>query len=434
METQVFRIRDICEIKSGKRLPAGADFSVEPTQYRYIRARDIKAGRISLDDVAYIDRQTKGRISKYIINSGDIAITIVANIGDIGFATQDCDGINLTENAVRLTNFNNRVVYSKYLAYYLGQPSMKIYMENLAAGAAQAKLGIYKIERIKVLLPDLSVQKSIVDIIEKYDSLIEVNNKRIKVLEQMAENLYKEWFVRFRFPGHETATFENGRFGRTPSSFSVIKMQDAFDYNIGGGWGNDYEDKDYPVEAYVIRGTDFPRVSSGDVSSCPLRYHKKNNYDARELRADDIVLEVSGGTAEQPVGRTLLVTDEALEQLGGKAICASFCKQIRVKKDIISPLYFYYWMQFLYETRIIDRFQLQSTGIINFQFDYFLRKGEILLPPKEIMESFDAAVRPLHKQIGIIAKQNANLIKQRDLLLPRLMSGKLEVCKNGEGA
>ena len=294
-------------------------------------------------------------------------------------------------------------------------------------GSAQPKLSQASLNRIKMQFPSVSYQKRIVSILSAYDDLIEVNNKRIKVLEQMAENLYKEWFVRFRFPGHETAEFENGKLGRIPSSFSIVKMQDAFDYYIGGGWGNDDEDKEFSVEAYVIRGTDFSRVLRGDVSSCPLRYHKKSNYDARELKPDDIILEVSGGTADQPVGRTLLVTADVLKQLGGKVICASFCKQIRANTKVVSPIYYFYWMQYLYETRIIDRFQLQSTGIINFQFEYFLRKGDLMLPTKDIMDSFDALIRPLHKEISSIAKENANLIKQRDLLLPRLMSGKLEV-------
>ena len=294
-----------------------------------------------------------------------------------------------------------------------------------ASGRQRADLKFIK--RIQWTFPDIITQKRIASILSAYDDLIEVNNKRIKVLEQMAENLYKEWFVRFRFPGHETAEFEEGKLGRIPASFSIIKMRDALKYYIGGGWGNDDEDKDYPVEAYVIRGTDFPQVSRGDVSSCPLRYHKKSNYVARELKPDDIILEVSGGTADQPVGRTLLVTGDILERLGGKVICASFCKQLRVNKDVVSPIYFYFWMQFLYETRIIDKFQLQSTGIINFQFEYFLRKGDLMLPPKEIMDSFDTLVRPLFKEMASVARKNANLTKQRDLLLPRLMSGKLEV-------
>ena len=295
-------------------------------------------------------------------------------------------------------------------------------------GTSQQQITIPFLKRKRIqIIADLEMQKRIASILTTYDNLIEVNNKRIKVLEQMAENLYKEWFVRFRFPDHETAEFDESKIGRIPTSFSILKMEEVFDYYIGGGWGNDDEDKDYPVAAYVIRGTDFPRVSKGDLSTCPLRYHKKNNYASRELESDDIILEISGGTAEQPVGRALLVTENTINRFGGKVICASFCKLIRLNKEKVSPIYFYYWMKYLYDTRIIDRYQLQSTGIINFQFDYFLRKGIIMLPNQTVMDAFDSYIKPLLNEISSLAEQNENLIRQRDLLLPRLMSGKLEV-------
>ena len=86
-------------------------------------------------------------------------------------------------------------------------------------------------------------------------------------------------------------------------------------------------------------------------------------------------------------------------------------------------------MQYLYDTRIIDRFQLQSTGIINFKFEAFLRKGLVMLPPMEIMQHFDNYIIPIFKEINALATQNEILARQRDLLLPRLMSGKLKVTK-----
>lgn len=427
VKNQTYRISSFCEVKSGKRLPLGCDFSTVPTEYKYIRARDIKNGKIDISDCAYIDDFVKAKIKKYIIEKNDIAITVVANIGDVGICDADADGANLTENAVRLTNFNSRIVFPKYLAYYLAQPFMKQYMEGLAIGAAQAKLGIYKVNNISVELPSVEEQEKIANIINKYDNLIENNNKRIKILEQMAENLYKEWFVRFRFPGHETTHLVPSNMGKIPSTFTLAKMQDVFEYYIGGGWGEDEYSTDFPVEAKVIRGTDFPFVERGDLSTCPNRYHKESNFKARKLEPGDIILEVSGGTAEQPVGRTILVSLQMLDRFNGQVICASFCKLVRLKKEKISPIYFYYWMQLLYETRIIDRFQLQSTGIINFKFEYFLKKGDVMLPPSEIMKKFEDLVSPIHAQIEKLAMETENLIKQRDLLLPRLMSGKLAV-------
>ncbi len=315
----------------------------------------------------------------------------------------------------------------KFYAYYFKSDIFRKSMANSASGANIQNLNQGLLFKHVISLPPIGEQKQIASILSAYDNLIENNNKRIKILEQMAENLYKEWFVRFRFPGHETTRFVPSNMGKIPSTFTLAKMQDVFEYYIGGGWGEDEYSSDFPVEAKVIRGADFPFVERGDLGTCPNRFHKESNYKARKLEPGDIILEVSGGTAEQPVGRTILVSQQMLDRFNGQVICASFCKLVRLKKEKISPVYFYYWMQFLYETRIIDRFQLQSTGIINFKFEYFLKKGDVMLPPSEIMKKFEDLVSPIHAQIEKLAMETENLIKQRDLLLPRLMSGKLAV-------
>ena len=358
--------------------------------------------------------------------------TIMARItpclenGKIAMYNGDTDSIGSTELFVfrAIPNVSNK----DFVYYFMKQNSIRNYAANSMTGASgRQRADIKFVKKLKCSFPSLENQNKIADILSTYDELIENNNKRIKLLERMAENLYKEWFVRFRFPGHETAKWVESRLGKIPANFNLIKMNDAFDYYIGGGWGNDEYSAQFPEEAFVIRGTDFPNVQKGNLSTCPLRYHKKNNYAARELKENDIIIEVSGGTAEQPVGRTLLVTKDVIDRLCGKVICASFCKQIRLNTGVVTPYYFYYWMQFLYDTRMIDRFQLQSTGIINFKFEYFLRKGDIMLPPKELMDRFDDKVKVLYEEISLLAQQNENLAKQRDLLLPRLMGGKLEV-------
>lgn len=320
----------------------------------------------------------------------------------------------------------NEKLCNPWFYYYLFQLSYNP-VKSIVNQCAQAGIRGKELIKIKVPLPSIGTQNKIADILSTYDDLIENNNRRIALLEKAAQELYKEWFVRFRFPGYETVKLVDSRLGKIPFNFNIIKMSEAFDYYIGGGWGNDEYSTEFSEKAYVIRGTDFPHIQKGNLSTCPLRYHKKSNYIARELKENDIIIEVSGGTAEQPVGRTIIVTNDVIERFDTKVICASFCKLIRLNHDIISPYFFYYWMQFLYDTRIIDRFQLQSTGIINFKFEYFLRKGDIMLPPKALMDEFELKVKSFHNQISVLAKQNENLTKQRDLLLPRLMSGKLEV-------
>lgn len=121
LEKRVFRLNEICKIKSGKRIPKGMDYVTYQTSHPYIRARDIKSGKIFTDDLIYIKDEVYKKIRKYIIQKGDIAITVVgASVGDTGYATESVDGYNLTENAVRLTNFTEDVD-SKFLHYVLMQ-------------------------------------------------------------------------------------------------------------------------------------------------------------------------------------------------------------------------------------------------------------------------------------------------------------------------
>lgn len=360
--------------------------------------------------------------SKYEV--GDI---LLSNIRPYFCKIWQADKIGSCSGDVLVLRANDSID-SKFLYYVLSDQNFFNYGTITSKGTKMPRGNKRAI--MKYLVPHVSmdVQHRIASILSTYDSLIENNTKRIRLLEKMAENLYKEWFVRFRFPGHENVEMENSKYGKLPKTFEIVKMNEVFDYYIGGGWGEEERSEGFPEEARVIRGADFPNIWHYDVSSCPKRYHKAKNYKARQLEDGDIIMEISGGTSEQPVGRTVLVTEDLLERFPNKRlICASFCKLIRLKKDVVSPYYFYYWMKFLYDTRIIDRFQLQSTGIINFKFEPFLRRGDVVLPPKEVMLAFEKQVSLCHKEMNQLAKQNSLLARQRDLLLPRLMSGKLEV-------
>ena len=420
------KLGDYCDITSSKRVFANQYVS---DGIPFYRSREIIEKKESKDisEPLFISKELYDTFKRKfgVPQKGDLLLTSVGTLG-IPYIVKDEVFYFKDGNLTWMKNFKDGLD-SRYLYYWLNSKFGKESLIVRAIGSSQAALTIDILKKYKLFIPSIKTQNKIVDILSAYDDLIENNNHRIALLEKAAQDLYKEWFVRFRFPGHQMINLVESRLGKIPSNFNLIKMNDAFDYYIGGGWGNDEYSSAFPERAYVIRGTDFPSVQKGDLSGCPLRYHKKSNYSARELRENDIIIEVSGGTAEQPVGRTLLVTKDVIDRLGGKVICASFCKQIRLNTEVVAPYYFYYWMRFLYDTRIIDRFQLQSTGIINFKFEYFLRKGDIMLPPKDLMDRFDKKVKVLYNEISLLAQQNENLAKQRDLLLPRLMSGKLEV-------
>ena len=209
---------------------------------------------------------------------------------------------------------------------------------------------------------------------------------------------------------------------------------DLVDHAIGGGWGSEEAAPESPIAAYVIRGTDIPRVVVGDVSSVPRRYHKESALRSRTLRLHDIVFEVSGGSKGQPVGRSMMVSSRILNQFQIGAICASFCKLIRLDSTLCNPRYVFRLVQQAYMIGDLDAFQVQSTGITNFRWKPFLEHFIVELPDAETQEDI-ARVLDLFDELILNSGQRIDLLRRmRDSLQPRLISGEIEVSSLNFGA
>ena len=400
MEFREFIISELCDIKSGKRLPKGKDFVDRENGFnQYIRSRNVKNGKIMNDDIPYIDKDTFEKIKKYIINAGDIAITIVANIGDVGICPFELSGFNLTENCAKLTNFID-CVNSRYLNYYLSQSFMKEYMFNRSIGAAQAKLGLSKIAKIIVCLPELDIQTKIVDIVLKYDQLIENNNSRIKVLESIAEELYKEWFVRFRFAGYESVQFENG----IPKGWKLVKLNDiALEVDKPINRENRYQYKYYvPIECLPNKSMGLVDVDNIENAESSLISFQKKNILFGAMR---------------PYFHKVIYSPI-------EGITRTTCFVLDAKNDLYRE-----WLYLtMYQKFTVD---FANTVSVGSTMPYVrwkdLNRMKICLPSKDIIAKFNILIQPILNKINSYFDINKNLIKQRDSLLPRLMSGKLSV-------
>ena len=381
------------------------DFTTNMTNYPYIRARDIKGGKIQIDDLIFIDEDVFNKIKKYIIKSGDIAITIVgASVGDVAYAQKEVDGFNLTENAVRLTEFNN-IVNGKYLFYVLSQEQYHEYMQTVAGGAAQPKLGIYKVERIKVVLPVIEVQNRIVKYLSCIDNAIENNLRRIRLLEQMAEELYKEWFVRFRFPRYENTEFENG----LPKGWNIAPLSAEFNTTSGGTPSR--------TNMNYYSGS-IPWIKTGELQGTFI-------LDTEEHITEEAVRKSS---AKLIPAYSLLIAMYAGANVGNlginstQATCNQACCVITTKGRY--PLY--YLLYFLQTQKGFLQSISFGAAQQNISQD-IIKKLKVLLPPIALCENFNKIVSPYLQQCELLMRENQILTNQRDLLLPRLMSGKLEV-------
>ena len=172
------------------------------------------------------------------------------------------------------------------------------------------------------------------------------------------------------------------------------------DFAIGGGWGSEVP-KEKHSRVAVIRGTDIPKVAAGDFSTVPFRYESDKKILNRILAPGDIVLETAGGSSAngQYTGRTLLITQEILDVLG-PTICASFCKKLVLNKVLVTPPYFYFYMQDLYKSGRVASYDSQSTGISNFQYEAFVNNEVLELPKLELQTSVAAALSSLQFKIN----------------------------------
>ena len=395
MITTTYSLVEICKIRSGKRLPKGCDFSEEPTAYKYIRARDIKNGTIDGSDLVHISEEVQNKIKKYIVNTNDIVITIVgASVGDVAYVASEFDGMNLTENAVRLTEFAPHV-NSKYLMYILNSLEYWELMQQIAGGAAQPKLGIYKIESIKVHLPAKEVQDRIVDILCAYDDLIENNQKQIKLLEEAAQRLYKEWFVDLRFPGHETTPITDG----LPEGWETKTLTDIASVIMGQSPKSEFYNQDG-------KGLPFHQ----GVGSYGTRFVIDNTYSTSYTRiaeAGSILFSVRA-----PVGRLNMTKNKVVIGRGLAAINHRAGKQSYL---------FYLLKERFFKDDIIGN----GAIFASISKDELLGQ-KFLIPNDELVTRFDTVVSDMDKKIADLADQIALLTEARDRLLPKLMNGEIE--------
>ena len=313
----------------------------------------------------------------------------------------------------------------RYVYYFL----QTLGLGQFNSGAAVPTLNRNDLDSLELKIHNLPTQRKIAVVLSTYDDLIENNTRRIKILEEIASAIYREWFVEFRFPGHEQVPMVESELGLIPHGWEVKKVEEFVVDHIGGGWGKEDNDSKHIVPAYVIRGTDFSEVRHLAIDTCPLRYHTQSNFKSRELKPNDIVMEISGGSKDWGVGRSILVTPQLLSAFNESVICASFCKKLSLDEKTFSPLIFIIYLQEAYKSRNLELYELRSTGIRNFQFPVFLQREQLPVPLFSIQRQFVAQVQPLIDSIQNIGTKNTNLRQTRDLLLPKLISGEIDVSK-----
>lgn len=289
----------------------------------------------------------------------------------------------------------------KFLYYYM----KLLHLENYNNDAAVPGLNRNLAEKLKISCPDLPTQERIADILSAYDDLIEANNRRIELLEQAAQELYKEWFIRFRFPGHEKAKFENG----LPEGWSVQRLS---------AYGRIETGKTPSMEKRENYGNDVMFIKTPDMHG--------NTF---VIKSEEMLSEC--GHLTQP--KKLLPPNSIMVTcIGSGGIVAINAEEAHTNQQINSIVlndstkleWLYFTCKSLKST--IELFGATGTTMTNLSKGKFERL-KVINPDDSLIVKYHQIVAPMLDNIKSLMYQNQNLATQRDLLLPRLMSGKLEV-------
>lgn len=395
---------------------------------RLITARVIKDGRILEEPKEFIAEDYYDEwMGRGLPQQYDVLLTTEAPLGETAILRYP-EKVALAQRVILLRAKKGKV-HPLYLLYSL--QSTFTQSELLSRSSGTTVIGIRQNELRQVRIPifPYTTQCKIAAILSSYDDLIENNLRRIKILEEMAQALYREWFVHYRFPGHEKVRLVDSPLGKIPEGWEVMNLGDLLIDHIGGGWGKEEKDSKHTCQAFVIRGTDIPHVKFIDIGNCPLRFHSESNLCSRKLQPGDLVYEVSGGGKEQPVGRVLLITEKILAAFPGDVICASFCKRMTPNVDYINPLILFYHLDNLYKSERINQYQVQSTGIKNLKFSILLENEFVTVPLLKLQNQFIEIISPIKEAQENFALRNTVIRRTRDLLLPKLISGELDVSR-----
>ncbi len=270
------------------------------------------------------------------------------------------------------------------------------------------------IQRLKLNLPDLPAQERIADILSAYDDLIEINNRRIELLERTAQELYKEWFVRFRFPGYKNAKFENG----LPEGWSYVRFGKAIDI-IDGDRGVNYpkQEEFYPEGDCLFLNAGNVTTKGFDFSSCAYITKEKDTILRKgKLQYGDVVL-TTRGTVGNVAFYNETMTFSEMRINSGMVILRNL--------GVVSPEYIYTALRHEYLQKLMT---LYASGSAQPQLPIKdMKRMKIIKADAKTMERFTEMSADIYSQISLLIMKNQTLAKQRDMLLPRLMSGKLEV-------
>ncbi len=379
-----------------------------PTQmagYPSIRTPNIGRGYFILDGVNRVSEETYKLWTKRAVpRPGDLIMAREAPVGNVAMIPEGLKPC-LGQRTLLIRPERSKVLPA-FLNYLLNGPEIQGVIHAKTNGATVAHLNMKDVRALPIPeLPPISSQCRIAGILSDYDELIENNQRRIRILEDMARSLYREWFVHFRYPGHESVPLTDSPLGQIPQGWEVKKLSDIADVNR-----TQINAKTAPDELHYI---DIASVSPGQIDYVTTYAFADAPGRARRVVQHGDVLwscvrpnRRSHALVMHPETNTIASTGFAV--LSPKTVPFTFLYFATTTDDFVS-----------YLTNNASGAAYPAVTATTFE------KAELLIPSSGLLERFGEATIAIAEQAHTLQRQTANLRRTRDLLLPRLLSGQI---------
>lgn len=401
------RMNELCEITSSKRIFA-ADYVSEGVPF--YRGREITEkykGNLDVSTELFITEERFREIERKFgaPKQGDLLLTSVGTLGSV-YVVKHGDRFYFKDG--NLTWFRHfKDLDSQFLYYWIGSPQGKAELQKCTIGSSQSAFTIVLLKNMEIDLPPLPIQRRIAGILSAYDELIENNQRRIRILEAMARSLYREWFVHFRFPDHEDHPRVPSPLGEIPEGWNVKKLGDVAEVNRA-----QIKPRTAPEELHYI---DISSVSPGQIDSLTTYAFADAPGRARRIvQHGDVIWSCvrpnrrSHARVMHPEPNTIASTGFAA--LTSTQVPFTFLYFATTTDDFVS-----------YLTNNASGAAYPAVTAATFN------RADLVVPPLPLLSRFSDTIKPMEEQIHVLQGRIQNLRRTRDLLLPRLLSGQLEI-------
>jgi len=387
-----------------------ADYVEDKDATPVVMPKDMLDGRIDVASIARIDDETRDRLSQHVLSAGDIVLARRGDIGRRAWVGDAESGWLCGTGSMRISLRSCPRVRARYLYYYLATDAAVGWLEGHAVGATMSNLSAGVVEQLPVEFPDVAEQDVIVGVLDSIARLTENNRRRIEIVEEMARLIYREWFVHFRFPGHKDVELVDSNLGPIPDGWEAVPLSEL----VTTEYGYTESAQEEPVGPRYLRGMDMNKSSFIDWSAVP--YCPISDRDREKFKVD--------------VGDVFVIrmADPGKVGICEREVDAVFASYLVRLKPVDARLLPYY----LFFTSSDDRYQGwvtgASTGATRKSVSAkVMTEPPVVLPPQDVQAQFVETVAPIRGLLTNLLEQNGVLTAARDLLLPQLISGELDV-------